>query len=231
MDELTFELMDGATPITQKLDRLPDECPICHRACLPEKVSLQNAILNQRPITVEIAFKCPHSLCSHLFIAVYTTSVSKPLSRVTTYYLVASIPSTPKPEQFGENVSRISPQFSNIYNQAAEAERRKLDRICGPGYRKALEFLVKDYLVTVKGIARKDVEGKLLGPCIRDYLSGTNVATCASRAAWLGNDETHYTRKWTEKDIKDLKALVRLTVHWIESEMLTDQYEKDMPSK
>lgn len=30
------------------------------------------------------------------------------------------------------------------------------------------------------------------------------------RAAWLGNDETHYVRKWPEKDVKDLKSLNRI---------------------
>lgn len=51
----------------------------------------------------------------------------------------------------------------------------------------------------------------------------------ASRAVWLGNDETHYTRKWEDKDINDLKSIIELTLHWIESEIRTQKLLEDMP--
>ncbi len=40
--------------------------------------------------------------------------------------------------------------------------------------------------------------------------------------------ETHYIRKWEDKDVDDLKLLIRLTVNWIESHILTAQYTKEM---
>jgi hypothetical protein len=46
---------------------------------------------------------------------------------------------------------------------------------------------------------------------------------------WLGNDETHYVRKWENKDINDLKRLIAMTVAWVEIELFTVQLEKDMP--
>jgi hypothetical protein len=55
------------------------------------------------------------------------------------------------------------------------------------------------------------------------------VRLCAERAAWLGNDETHYTRRWEAHDITHLKTLIRLTTIWIESELLTKQMKKQMP--
>lgn len=33
---------------------------------------------------------------------------------------------------------------------------------------------------------------------------------------WLGNDETHYVRRWEEKDLSDLKRLISMTVSWID---------------
>ena len=36
--------------------------------------------------------------------------------------------------------------FLTIYNQSLSAEDNNLDQIAGIGYRKALEFLIKDYL-------------------------------------------------------------------------------------
>ena len=51
----------------------------------------------------------------------------------------------------------------------------------------------------------------------------------ASRAAWLGNDETHYIRKWVDKDVQNLKSLIDLTIRWIESEIETKQLLTEMP--
>ena len=68
--------------------------------------------------------------------------------------------------------------------------------------------------------------------------TGTTPPTLASigitkkqsaRAAWLGNDEVHYVRKWQDKDIEDLKRLIRLTEAWVLHSLLTDDYLADMP--
>lgn len=52
---------------------------------------------------------------------------------------------------------------------------------------------------------------------------------CWHGGAWLGNDETHYVRKWEDKDLKDLKKLISLTIHWIEMDALTVEVIADMP--
>jgi hypothetical protein len=53
----------------------------------------------------------------------------------------------------------------------------------------------------------------------------------AKRAVWIGNDETHYIKKWNNKDLTDLKILIDLTLHWIEMESLTETYYVEMPEK
>jgi hypothetical protein len=40
------------------------------------------------------------------------------------------------------------------------------------------------------------------------FVRDTSVELCASRATWLGNDETHYIKKWPDKDLSDLKKLI-----------------------
>jgi hypothetical protein len=67
-----------------------------------------------------------------------------------------------------------------------------------------------------------------LGKCIDTYINDLNLKECARRAAWLGNDETHYIRKWEDKDVNDLKTLIRLTVNWIENVLLTEEYISSM---
>ena len=53
----------------------------------------------------------------------------------------------------------------------------------------------------------------------------------ALRATWLGNDESHYYRKWEEKDFEDLKTFLRLTINSIENQLLVEKYENEMQNK
>ena len=54
------------------------------------------------------------------------------------------------------------------------------------------------------------------------------VKSCAQRATWLGNDETHYVRKWENKNINDLKLLIRLTCNWVTNNILTEEIVANM---
>ena len=53
-------------------------------------------------------------------------------------------------KEFSEHVQEISANFCCIYNEAHEAEQLGLTQICGVGYRRALEFLIKDCLVSIR---------------------------------------------------------------------------------
>jgi len=131
----------------------------------------------------------------------------------------------------------VSPDFCAIYEEAFKAEQCGLLLVAGPGYRKALEFLIKDYIIgrltetdaEKLALEKAKAEKTLLGTCIKDYVKSEQIKEIAKRAAWLGNDETHYVRKWEDKDLKDLKKLISLTLHWIEVETLTLEVIADMP--
>ena len=66
------------------------------------------------------------------------------------FKLEYALPSNPQPIIFDDFVNNISPQFSVIYNQAKQAEDFGLNELVGIGYRKSLEFLIKDYLIQVQ---------------------------------------------------------------------------------
>ena len=51
----------------------------------------------------------------------------------------------------------------------------------------------------------------------------TRCATC------LGNYETHYIRKWEDKDIHDLKNFIDLTCQYITMESKSKGYLEEMP--
>jgi hypothetical protein len=135
-------------------------------------------------------------------------------------------------KQFDAEVTTVSPRFVEIYNQASAAEHAGLDQICGPGYRKALEFLIKDFLKSfaVDDAEKSTIERAQLGTCIA-RIEYPKLKMAASRATWIGNDETHYVRKWEDQDLTDLKKLINLTVHWVTAEVVTAELLISMPDK
>jgi hypothetical protein len=216
---------------------LPDLCPLCEKHGQPKFLTavcnLAGGTIDPITFTVEAAFRCPVARCRSIYVATYRTlgiesSVLPALSLIRTARQNYTDPKT-----FPAAISSLSPNFCIIYNQSLTAENNGLLAVCGPGYRKSLEFLVKDFLIKHKfkkePAKRKDVKGKLLGAVINEYLDEDRLKECAKRAAWLGNDETHYTRRWTNKDLEDLKLLIVLSVNFIESVVESARYMKSMP--
>lgn len=207
---------------TLLVDIIPDRCPNCHKGMSPRELDgwLDSPYFQK-------VFVCPLQDCQSLFIAYYEKSGSG--SGGFDFKSVA--PRRFHKKVFTEIINKISTEFSNLYNEAFEAEAKGLLNICGAGYRKALEYLIKDYLIRVKNKPETEIKKKPLGSCIKEYFEDGNLKICAERAIWLGNDETHYYREWIDKDLKDLKDLMSVTLFWIESEYKTKRYELDMPPK
>lgn len=206
------------------IDRYPNECPYCHLTIHPR---FDRGAFNSQTRVLELLFFCTNYNCNRLFIAFYLKSED-----VGGVYDLSSVTfGNPMSQDFSENVRMISPLFVKIFNQSYLAEQQGLIDICGAGYRKSLEFLIKDYLIQ-KDKSREDIiKKKFLGNCINEDIDNANIKTVAARAAWLGNDETHYEKKWDDKDLTNLKDLIQLTVNWIENEILTEKYKTSMPEK
>lgn len=211
-----------------EINRLPDSCPLCHKGIEPIKRFGWCEIES-----LQLILQCPKTECRELFIAYYRRyeSIGESSEYEYIYRLTGYAPWSVEEEDFPEEVVQISKKFPEIYNQAKEAEERKLKEICGAGYRRAFEFLIKDYLKK-EGVEKpKIIEATPLGVCIKTYIKSERIKDCAERAAWLGNDETHYIRIWEKKDLEDLKNLIQLTVHWIHDEHLTRKIKAEMPEK
>ena len=207
---------------SREIERKSVKCPFCGVINIPEYLFLKNVEGSDFP---NVFTQCTNPTCRNMFITQFSTvGVRKP---VFTKILPTALP---EKRTFSDIISELSPIFCEIYNQAYIAEQTNLMQICGTGYRKSLEFLIKDYLIsTLPEDQHEAIKNKFLNNCIRDNISNINIKTVASRAVWLGNDETHYTRKWEDKDINDLKSIIELTLHWIESEIRTQKLLEDMP--
>lgn len=211
------------------LDKLPNECPQCHSKISPLKgEGHQDTSRQDTDKALEVVFRCPDATCRMIFIGYYAKERDR-----NSFIFKDTAPKKYSEKTFPDNIKDISPNFEQIYNQALSAEMSGLDQICGAGYRKALEFLIKDYLIKQTDDAGKqeEIKQEQLGSCIKNRIGDKKIKEVAKRAVWLGNDETHYSRKWDKKDLQDLKNLIDLTIHWVEAEALTAQLLEDMPDK
>lgn len=214
---------DGTVVPTILLDAVPDICPRCHKSLAPK---IGQTYVHQAQKWAQVVFQCTSNQCAELFIGdyIYSHTPMYPL-----YKLKGVAPKNASKHPFPSSVSDMSPAFIDIFNQASAAESQQLSQLVGIGLRKALEFLIKDFAMHQNPGEAEKIKGMMLGPCITAYIADPNVKDCAKRAAWLGNDETHYIRKWEAQDINDLKLLVRLTTNWVDNVLLTQKYVAEMP--
>jgi hypothetical protein len=200
-----------------------DQCPICHNKVTPKPLWVKE----RSPIdgaVLEIVYQCPNLKCDELFIGYFSRT-----GRGGDLVLYRASPFRSVPVTFSQPIQEISPTFCKIYDQAHQAEELGLAQVCGVGYRKALEFLIKDYLIRNHPGDKAGIEAKLLGSAIDEHVDDPRIKDVAKRATWLGNDETHYQRRWIDKDLTDLKRLIDLVLHWIEAEQLTKAALASMP--
>lgn len=218
--------LDGGGREGIEVDEFPDKCGACGESGHPKFIIGHSlgAAWDYGEV-VEIVFQCPRNECKRYYIGIYTKA-----DRMGDYFTLKRTLARQywDPIEFSKEIEGVSPRFPIIYNQAAIAEDFGLDEIAGGGYRKSLEFLVKDYLQGAKLKTLEEVNAMQLSPAI-SVIDEKRIQACAKRAAWLGNDEIHYQRKWEDKDINNLKELIKLTVNFIESDIISKKYENEMP--
>lgn len=212
-----------------------DHCPYCkHSMSLtPDRANytLPYNCKYQREDSLYLFYQCRRDECQKGFIAIFKYFYDGNRSPYHVHHLQQVIPVLPETKEWPHEVTGISPSFAEIYNQAFATESLGYQHASGPTYRKSLEFLIKDYAISKNEGKDDEIKKKFLSNCINDYVESERIKKCAERAAWLGNDETHYTRRWEDKDIDDLKTLIKLTVNHIQDEVLTDHYMSEMEKK
>lgn len=209
-----------------RLVGFPDECPQCHTKLVP-KVLAHVACAATEGRDLEEAYQCTNNSCERIFVGSFKYQPDGRMPPAHKLYKTA--PLKARTPEVGDLVRQLSPVFFEVYSQALVAESLQLTQLTGIGLRKALEFLVKDFAVSKLPDQKEKIRHSLLAVCIKDYIDDSNVKATAKRAAWLGNDETHYIRKWDDKDINDLKLLIRLTVNGVENALLASKYVAEMP--
>jgi hypothetical protein len=170
---------------------------------------------------VQVVYQCAFPVCESFFIGYYGEPGQKELKALQ--------PLKPDPSAFPEQIGKLSPTFASVFREAEEASHLGLTEIAGPGYRKAFEFLIKDYAKSLAPEKSEQIEKAFSGVVVSEYVADPRIQAVAKRTLWLGNDESHYLRKWSAHDLDDLTTLIRLAVNWIEIDELSRHYCASMP--
>lgn len=189
-------------------------CPHCHNFIEPIlEADTDFTEIHDKLFRIGLLFKCP--ACQKFFCITYNEYKGNTYPIECNYNpnLNLNIP---------DGIEKLSPQFTEIYTQALTAEYYKLDKIAGIGLRKSIEFLIKDYLINYKKEDPKTIKNLMLGKTI-DRINNSKIQTLARATTWIGNDETHYERRYENKDINDMKKFINALLHFISFELIADE--------
>ena len=229
---LQFIQWGGGQPVALDFEQ-PTECPKCHKGIISIGVGNTGYVWpSDGGRSALYMFACPREECRNGFVALWVFDIF-----ANGWTFRGAFPSTVEPSIKSRFIEGISPTFYTIFDQARGAEHNQLSEIAGMGYRKALEFLIKDYLskeptqalqmaqeegddAAVAAATRQlgAIREAPLSRVIEEQVADLRIRETAKRAAWLGNDAVHYSRRWEEHDIEDLRDLIALVTRFIESE-------------
>lgn len=161
-------------------------------------------------ILLSATCECTYCHKSFFFASLYNNSADNLAKNVLIF------PSRDFEPFDNENLHKISEQFINMFNQAKQAEFNKNYELAAIGYRAALEILVKDYAVSELKNDKDEVAKKSLFEAIGEYLPVKELISTADVVRILGNDFTHYDRKYPQYDFDLLKSYMNIFMEQIE---------------
>lgn len=219
-------------PLDENLSELLSEkksmiCPHCNTGIKPIEV-IPNKI--QEGIFIASIFQCP--LCKRFIFTEFKAKITRGYSSIEDYilyndssieYIEKSIypPNKIPDKNIPIEIKDIYPSFYDIYNQSFIAENENLTKIAGMGYRKALEYLVEDYLKDTFPDNIEDINKNNLSKNI-EMIPYPRAVSLAKAACYIGNDETHTTKKNPEYNIQDMKKFIIYLCHLILAEKIAD---------
>lgn len=198
------------------LDAAVKECPHCHNKISPIYLEHHRRSFENNIDVYDVICQCPS--CYNVFFAEYSGEVFQVYANIEDFNLKQCniYPVMPNNNKFNNYIKNLSPQFIEIYSQAEIAELSNLNEIAGIGYRKAFEFLVKDYAIYKEPLDEQAIKTDWLAKVLKERISYEPLSQLADRVNWLGTDHGHYYRKYAEYDIEDLKYCIDTFISWIE---------------
>ena len=172
-----------------------------------------------------VLYKCP--ICQQLIICkynlqlgLYDTMLGGPIPPFET------LGGSGVSQEFSSEINELSPSFIKIFNDAYRAEQVGLTEVVGLGYRRAFEFLIKDYAIGKENdeAKKENIKKMQLSQVVNTYFPDGEVKDLLVRAAWIGNDFSHYESRHLNIKLEDLRQLVLISVSKIDESIKTRKF-------
>ncbi|MFJ3389740.1 hypothetical protein [Lysinibacillus sp. NPDC086135] len=210
-----------------------EHCPHCKKSVAPKVIYVKYGWdEDYNAQGAEIVLECPRDQCKKIYLAdiVYQEYGEGNFNqKILMDYVIHPA----KYEIFEDNeIEKFSPMFIEIYNQTLKADKMNLSEIIGVGYRRATEFLVKDYIKKlirdgeIDEITEESVEKSYrTNNLIQKYVRDARIKEVAKKFFDLSNDYAHYEKIYTHRDISDLKILIQLLIYEIKMNTVYHEFE------
>ncbi|BFL72090.1 hypothetical protein [Anaerococcus nagyae] len=192
---------------------VPKICPHCHKEMIPTIVTKSDVQNHNQNRIFAILVRC--NICSSFYAVEYIYSNPR---RNPKQILVPYDYSPTVELDIPDNVKEISEDFEDIYTQSETAYQLDLKQIAGMGYRKSIEFLVKDFLIFLK----PDDTDRILNLTINKAISeigNQKLQDLARMTNYLANDQVHIKTLHPTKDVDDLRDFLKNLVYLISFEI------------
>ncbi|MGZ9735777.1 hypothetical protein [Flavobacterium sp. GNP002] len=211
----------------------PNICPHCHVAIEP------TLIFNYYDRQVDKLFSlwnCTFNKCGKTFIVSHYENEWSSFTIERNLNGFPKGPNWPQPILNLKNGQTVGTEkeedskFITTYLQSLEAESNGLSEIAGMGFRKAIEYLVKDWAIQTNPDAKEKILEDWLSTIIRNHFTG-ELKDILERATWLGNDQTHYNKLFEEFNVQHLKELIDLIMVELDREFKKRHYIENIEKR
>ena len=208
----------------------PNKCPYCKKDNIPHCIGAQweyEAIKSDSAITgisLEL-HRCIH--CKNpIFIAKRETRAGSVIRESKLLFSYPLVDVNPLPKRIGE----LSPNAYKTYSQTMLAKEQNLDMLVGAGLRIALEWLVWDYLLKVRGKRQEEIENLSLYKRIELMNESYYVEVCTRLIRLFGNDSVHIVKQ-LDFSAEEVSNFFELLCGIIDGELQIKEVEKKLPPK
>lgn len=214
----------------------PNICPHCHVVNEPDIVSVEHTHSLDDDRQMITLWRCTHRKCGRTFPVLYEHVGGSKFEFVRFLDGLPKGPDWPLPilnlksGKIQDIQEEKRTRFIDTYLQSLTAEFGGLDEIAGMGYRKAIEYLVKDWAIQSNPGDKEQINKLWLGKVIDDYYDG-ELKGILERATWLGNDQAHYNKLFEEYDLDVLKELIDLVMVELDRQFKMKHFNETIQKK
>lgn len=196
---------------------IPTVCPHCNTGIAPVSICEKFSKPKKKRVYIkeflDMILYCP--ICDNRFLASFLITDKNITSRIGVYPTAKPVVKLP------DILLDKYPDFKEAYRQAAVAESHELNPLCGMGYRRALEILIKQYLICLYPDEQDTIISESLAQSYNRL--DDKERSLARGAAWLGNDYAHMVNKHPAYDVDDLKNFIHALSYLIAAYLTAEE--------